>query len=322
MRRHATRARLVTGAIALGLVPLVAIAQDYPSRPLNFLVPYSVGGTIDRQLRALALATEKHFGRPIVVENKASANGLLGAIQLATTPPDDYVVTPIHAGVLRQPFITRVPYDPQTDFTYIIGITAVTAGLVVRADAPWKTFEEFLADAKAHPGKITYGSPGGAVNPAVVMQQIARQRGIEWVQVPFKSFAESGTALLGGYVQAVSDAAGWAPLVNSGALRLLVTYDTHRTKNWPSVPSLSEFGINAAVNSAYGLAGSKGMDPTAVKFLHDAFKKGMEEPAFIEVLNELNQEPVYQNTEDYRAYVMREIEVQKRVVRELGMTQE
>ena len=322
MMQPTTRAILVAGLIALGFIPVAAVGQDYPSRALNFLVPYSVGGTIDRQLRALASATEKHFGRPIVVENKASANGLLPAIQIATTPPDDYTVTPIHVGVLRQPFMAKVPYDPATDFTYIIGITEVTAGLVVRADAPWKTFEEFLADAKAHPGKITYGSPGGSLNPAVVMQQIARQRGIEWVQVPFKSFAESGNALLGGHVQAVSDAAGWAPLVNSGDLRLLVTYDAHRTKNWPSVPSLSEFGINAAVNSAYGLGGSKGMDPAAVKYLHDAFKKGMEEPAFVEVLNELNQQPVYQNTADYRAYVLREIQVQKRVVQELGLNQE
>jgi tripartite-type tricarboxylate transporter receptor subunit TctC len=305
---------------ALSALIDVSPAQDFPTRPITFVVPYAVGGTVDVQLRALAAATEKHLGRSFVIENRPSATGTLGPAQVAASAkPDGYTLTQIHTGVLRFPFMAKAPYDPAVDFTYIIGISGLTSGLVVRSDAPWKTFDEFLTDAKANPGKINYGAPAGAATPYIAMQQIAKRRGIQWTHVPFKSFAESSNALLGGHIHAVSDAAGWAPLVNSGELRLLVTYGSNRTRNWPSVPTLREVGIDVAANSAYGVAGPKGMNNAVVKILHDAFKKGMEEPTFVALLKKLEQEPIYQSTEDYRAYIERELVVQRQLVEELGL---
>ncbi len=305
---------------ALSALIDVSPAQEFPTRPITFVVPYAVGGTVDVQLRALAAATEKHLGRSFVVENRPSATGTLGPAQVAASAkPDGYTLTQIHTGVLRFPFMAKAPYDPAVDFTYIIGISGLTSGLVVRSDAPWKTFDEFLADAKANPGKINYGAPAGAATPYIAMQQIARRRGIQWTHVPFKSFAESSNALLGGHIHAVSDAAGWAPLVNSGELRLLVTYGSNRTRNWPTIPTLREVGIDVAANSAYGVAGPKGLSDGVVKILHDAFKKGMEEPTFVALLKKLEQEPIYQSTEDYRAYIERELVVQRQLVEELGL---
>jgi tripartite-type tricarboxylate transporter receptor subunit TctC len=305
---------------ALSALIDVSPAQDFPTRPITFVVPYAVGGTVDVQLRALAAVTEKHLGRSFVIENRPSATGTLGPAQVAASAkPDGYTLTQIHTGVLRFPFMAKAPYDPAVDFTYIIGISGLTSGLVVRSDAPWKTFDEFLTDAKANPGKINYGAPAGAATPYIAMQQIAKRRGIQWTHVPFKSFAESSNALLGGHIHAVSDAAGWAPLVNSGELRLLVTYGSNRTRNWPSVPTLREVGIDVAANSAYGVAGPKGMNDAVVKILHDAFKKGMEEPTFVALLKKLEQEPIYQSTEDYRAYIERELVVQRQLVEELGL---
>jgi tripartite-type tricarboxylate transporter receptor subunit TctC len=305
---------------ALSALIDVSPAQEFPTRPITFVVPYAVGGTVDVQLRALAAATEKHLGRSFIVENRPSATGTLGPAQVAASAkPDGYTLTQIHTGVLRFPFMAKAPYDPAVDFTYIIGISGLTSGLVVRSDAPWKTFDEFLADAKANPGKINYGAPAGAATPYIAMQQIARRRGIQWTHVPFKSFAESSNALLGGHIHAVSDAAGWAPLVNSGELRLLVTYGSNRTRNWPTIPTLREVGIDVAANSAYGVAGPKGLSDGVVKILHDAFKKGMEEPTFVALLKKLEQEPIYQSAEDYRAYIERELVVQRQLVEELGL---
>jgi tripartite-type tricarboxylate transporter receptor subunit TctC len=322
MTRKTGRSVLLA-ACALSACASVAWSQAFPSRPVTFVVPYAVGGTVDVQLRALTSATEKHLGQRFIVENRPSATGTLGPAQVAASArPDGYTVTEIHTGVLRLPFMTKTSFDPATDFTYIIGISGLTAGLVVRRDAPWKTFAELLADAKANPGKITYGSPGGAANPYVAMRQIATRAGIQWTHVPFKSFAESSNALLGGHVHAVSDAAGWAPLVNSGQLRLLVTYGSTRTKNWPDVPTLAELGIDVAAASAYGIAGPKGMNEATVKILHDALKKGMEEPSFVRILQQLEQEPIYQSTEDYREYIKRELVAQKRIVEELGLKAE
>ena len=321
--RHRVIATLAAATGALGAFGAITQAQNFPSRPVTFIVPYAVGGTVDVQLRALAAATEKHLGRSFVVENRPSATGILGPAQVAATAkPDGYTITQIHTGVLRLPFMAKTSYDPAVDFSYIIGISGLTSGLVVRSDAPWRTFDEFLADARAHPGKVSYGSPAGAATPYIVMQQIARRQGIQWTHLPFKSTAESTNALLGGHIHAVSDAAGWAPLVNSGQLRLLVTYGSNRTKNWPTVPTLRDLGVDVVANSAYGVAGPRGMSEAVVKVLHDAFKKGMEEPTFTAVLQRLEQEPIYQNTEDYRAYIQRELIAQRQIVEELGLKQE
>jgi len=148
-----------------------ARSENFPTRPVTFIVPYAVGGTVDVQLRVLATATEKHLGQAIVIENRPSATGSLGPAHMAATAkPDGYTVTQINTGILRLPFMMRTSYDPVTDFTYIIGISSLSSGLVVRRDAPWSTFGEFLADAKANPAKISYGSPAGGANPHIVMQ--------------------------------------------------------------------------------------------------------------------------------------------------------
>src|SRR5262249_9688494 len=237
----------------------------------------------------------------------------------AAAPADGYTITVINTSVLRLPFMTKTSYDPHKDFTYVLGISALTSGLVVRADAPWKSFAEFLDYARANPGRISFGGPSGGANPQIVMRQIAKRQGIDWTQIPYRSVAESSSALLGGHIQAIADAAGWAPYVNSGQFRLLVLFGSTRTKSWPEVRTLHEFGIDVAATSDYGLAGPSGLDPQIVATLHDAFKKGMAEPVFVNLLATLEQEPIYRSTEDYAAYVRRQIDAQRAIVVELGL---
>lgn len=307
--------------IAFGLIGEIWAADTlrYPTHAVTLMVPYGAGGTVDSQLRALAKASEGHLGQPIIIENKASASGALAAEVTAAAQADGYTITAINTSVLRLPFMTKTSYDPRKDFTYIIGISSLTSGLVVSAKAPWKSFAEFLDYARANPGAISIGGPSGGTNPQIIMRQIAKQKGIEWTQIPYRSVAESSNALLGGHIAAVADAAGWAPYVNSGHFRLLVIFGSARTKSWPDVPSLNEFGVEVAATSDYGLAGPKGLDPLIVRTLHDAFKEGMQEPAFVNLLTTLAQEPIYRSTNDYAAYVRDQIEAQRRVVVELGL---
>ena len=166
--------------------------------------------------------------------------------------------------VFRLPYMTKTTFDPTKDFTYIVGLTGYTFGVVVNAKSPWKTFQELVEYAKANPGKVKYGTPGTGTSLHIGMEQIAKQTGVKWTQVPFKGAAETNAALLGGHVDAVADSTGWGALVNSGDFRLLVTWGAERTKNWPDVPTLKELGINLVANSPYGLAGPKGMDPKVV----------------------------------------------------------
>jgi tripartite-type tricarboxylate transporter receptor subunit TctC len=237
----------------------------------------------------------------------------------ATAKPDGYTITQIPITVFRFPFMTKTTFDPSTDFTYIIGVSGYTFGVVVRDDAPWKAFEDLLADAKSNPGKINYGTPGAGTSLHITMEQIAKRQAIKWTHVPFKGNAEAMNALLGGHIHAVADSSGWAQLVNAGRFRLLVTWGAARTKNWPDVPTLREIGIDMVSNSPFGIAGPKGMDAATVKVLHDAFKKGLEEPAYAATMAKLDQELFYLSSEDYRKFALRQIEEARRFVAELGL---
>jgi tripartite-type tricarboxylate transporter receptor subunit TctC len=306
-------------AIAVAFATL-GFAQNFPARPVTLIVPWPAGGTTDVGMRALATATEKHLGQPIVVENRSGGSGTLGPGQMAATAkPDGYTIAQIPITVFRFPFMTKTTFDPATDFTYIIGVSGYTFGVVVRDDAPWKTFQELAADAKANPGKINYGTPGAGTSLHITMEQIAKRQDIKWTHVPFKGNAEAMNALLGGHIHAVADSSGWAPLVNAGRFRLLVTWGAARTKNWPDVPTLREIGIDMVSNSPFGIAGPKGMDPAVVKVLHDAFKKGLEEPSYAAAMAKLDQELFYLSSEDYRRFALQQIEEARRFVAELGL---
>lgn len=297
-------------------------AQEFPNRPIALIVPWPAGGTTDIGMRALATATEKHLPQKIVIENRPGAAGVLGPQQVAqNAAPDGYTLVQIPLTVFRYPFMRKTTLNPESDFTYIIGVTGYTFGVVVRNDAPWKTFQEVLAYAKANPGKVNYGTPGAGTTLHITMEQIAGKQGIKWTHVPFKGTAETTGALLGGHIDAVADASGWAPLVKSGQLRLLVIWNAARSKNYPEVPTLRETGVDLVSNSPFGIAGPKGMDAKTVKILHDAFKKGAEEPSYIESMQKLDQEAAYMSSDAYRRYALETLVEQKKLIEDLGLKQ-
>src|SRR5437588_7905733 len=186
MRSNSLAAVLAVG-LAVAALQGVVQAQNFPTRPVTFVIPWPAGGATDVALRSLATATEKHLGQTIVIENRAGAGGTLGpAYMAANAKADGYTIAQLPVTVFRLPFMTKTTFDPAKDFTYIINLTGYTFGVVVRADAPWKTFGELLAHAKANPGKISYGTPGAGTSLHNTMEQIARMQGIKWVHVPFR----------------------------------------------------------------------------------------------------------------------------------------
>jgi tripartite-type tricarboxylate transporter receptor subunit TctC len=315
---------ILPALVALSLCDApITRAQEFPNAPVVLIVPWPAGGTTDIGMRALANATEKHLKQKIVIENRPGAAGVLGPQQVAqNSAPDGYTLVQIPITVFRYPFMRKTTFDPEKDFTYVIGISGYTFGVVVRNDAPWKTFQEFLAYAKANPGKINYGTPGAGTTLHITMEQIAKKQGIKWTHVPFKGTPETTGALLGGHIDAVADASGWAPLVNAGQLRLLVIWNAARGKNYPSVPTLRETGVDLVSNSPFGIAGPKGMDLKVVKTLHDAFKKGAEEPSYIETMIKLDQEAAYMSSDAYRRYAIETLAEQKTLIEDLGLKQD
>jgi tripartite-type tricarboxylate transporter receptor subunit TctC len=293
--------RLIIG-VAAAAFAAAATGQQFPSRPVTLICPWPAGGSTDGSMRALAEATAKYLGQPIIIDNKPGASGSLGAVAMLNAKPDGYTLTQVAISVLRLPHIQKTPYDPIADLTYIIGVSGYTFGVVVRSDAPWKTWAEFVAYAKANPDKVTYGTPGANTSLHITMEEIGLKQGVKWLHVPFKGAADNMTGLLGGHVASSAESTGWAPYVDAGKLRLLVTWGEKRTKRWPNVPTLKEVGVDIVSNSPYGLAGPKGMDPKIVKILHDAFKKGMEDPLHLAALERYDQDLWYASTQDYARY--------------------
>ena len=323
MMRFLNRAVMfcLAAVITLGLAAAAA-AADFPTKPVTLIVPYTAGGSADVTMRALAETTKKYLGQPVIIENRPGAGATIGpATMTATAKPDGYTVCQIPITVFRTPFMMKASWDPLKDFSYIVHVSGFTMGVVVKKDAPWKTFKEFIAYAKANPGKVKYATTGAASSSGITMETVALQQGIKWSQIPMKGVAETTAAILGGHVTATADSTGWASQVDSGDLRLLVTWGngTHRTKKWPNVPTLKELGYGNGTDAPFGIAGPKGMDPKIVKILHDAFKKGMEDPAYQKMLDKYDMLVVYKNTADYEKYVRELCNEEQATVERLGL---
>ena len=293
-------------------------AQDYPTRPITLIVPWPAGGSTDTHLRKLAELAAKHLGQPIVVENKPGAGGMLGPLGMAgSAKPDGYTISQMTVAAFRQPYMQKVDWDPIRDFTYIIGVSGYTFGVVVKSDSPFKTFDDFIAYAKANPGKLSYSSTGNGTSPHLLMEEVQAKANVQLLHVPYKGNADSTQALLGGHVMAQSDATGWGKFVDAGTFRLLVTFGEERTR-W-GAPTAKELGYDIVSYSPYGLVGPKGMDPKVVKILHDAFKKAMDDPENRKMLQQLDQVYWYKSTEDYNKWAREEVVNERAPIERAGL---
>ena len=316
-----SRRFLLAGACAAALlVPLGASSQAFPTKPITLIVPWPAGGSTDRHMRALAELASKNLGQNIIVENKPGGGGTLGPGTMArTAKPDGYTITQYPLGMLRIPHMQKMQWDPLKDFTFIVGVSGYTFGFTVRADSPYKTFNDYIEAARKNPGKVDYGSTGIGSSPHLLVEEIAINAKVELNHVPFKGNADLQSALLGGHVMAQSDATGWDKFVENGQMRLLVTFGEKRTKRWPQVPTAKELGYGVVSQSPYGIAGPKGMDPAVVKVLHDAFKKAMDDPKHQELLEQLNQDLWYRSGDEYAKWAAVTYAKDKALIERLGL---
>jgi tripartite-type tricarboxylate transporter receptor subunit TctC len=305
---------VVALSLLLLLVPQ-ARAQQFPSRPITLIVPWQAGGVPDVELRLLADVASKHLGQPIIVENKPGGVGTLGpALVAANAKPDGYTITHITTSVLRMPFLVNTTYDPKKDFTYIGGLASFLFGVVVRADSPLKTWQDFVSYAKANPGQLTYTTFGVNSTLHLTMQRIAAEAGIRLKHVPSRGNAENNAALLGGHVMASADGSTWAPLVDSGDFRLLVTWGEQRSRRWPDVPNLKSAGLDIVEATPFGLGGPAGMDPKVVAILHDAFRKALRSPEHERFLAKFDMDLFDLGPAEYTSWAIAEIDRQKDLV--------
>ena len=301
--------------------PSLARAQSgFPNRPIKLVIPWPPGASADAFLRVMAEQTGKRLGQSMVPDNKPGANASLSGVALKDAKPDGYTLGQLHTGTFRAALMAdKAPYDPLADFTFIIQLSGSVHGIVVRADAPWKTFEEFIADAKAKPGRLTYGTFGQASIQNLVMVDLQQRLGVEMTHVPYKGGGELYNGLLGSQIDAIADASGWIPLVQGGKFKLLVVWGSRRMPLFPDVRTLTEAGIDLVVNSPYGVGGPKGMDPAVVKTLHDAMKDALFSPEVQTVMATFNMPTLYLDTAAYDTAAREQDKIERANLKRVNM---
>ena len=314
-RRHLIQLAAATLAVSSA----AAWAQTFPVRPIKLVIAFPAGGPTDITMRQLAENASKVLGQPVIIENKPGAGGTLPAQQLQTTAADGYTLAQMPLGVFRLPYTTKINWDPVKDISYVINVTGYAFGIVVPADSPFKNWADFVAYAKANPGKITYGSTGTMTSPHLTTELIAQKAGIELQHVPYKGSADLMLATISGQLMAAADSTGFAPQVEAGKLRVLNTWGEKRLDKFPNAPTLKELGYDIVQNSPFGIGAPKGTPPEVVKKIHDAFKKAMEEPSYVAALGRYDMAPNYMSSADYTKFAQDTFGREKALIEKLGL---
>jgi tripartite-type tricarboxylate transporter receptor subunit TctC len=314
-RRHLIQ----LAAATLAAASLGVQAQSFPNKPIRLVIAFPAGGPTDITMRQLAENAGKVLGQPVIVENKPGAGGTLPAQLLQTSAPDGYTLAQIPLGVFRLPYTTKMTWDPVKDINYVINVTGYAFGIIVPADSPIKNWNDFVAYAKANPGKLSYGSTGTLTSPHLTTELIAQKLGLRLNHVPYKGSAELAQAIVGGHIMAAADSTGFAPLVQAGKVRVLNTWGEKRLDKFPDAPTLKELGLDIVQNSPFGIGAPRDTPPDVVKKLHDAFKKAMEDPSYLQALQRYDMLPDYMDSAQYKHFAQETFNREKALVEKLGL---
>ena len=311
-------------AQALVLAPawgaaLAQAPQRFPTRPINLWLPWPAGGATDLSFRVLAEAAARQLGVKILVMNRGGAGGTLAMPVLQQAAPDGYTLAQMPQTVLRAPWMRKVSWDPIRDTTPIIQLSGVTFGIVVPASSGLRSLDDLFAFAKAQPDTLSIATNGAGTTPHVVLDELFGKRKLSYIHVPYKGTSEQMIAVSAGQVMVGVNSNGFAPFVDSGKLRLLVTFGEQRTKRWPGVPTLKELGQGIVATSPYGIAGPAGIPPAIVQILHAAFRTAMNDPEHLAELAIFDQELAYLGPDDYGRALRAGFEAERKVVERLGL---
>jgi len=232
---------LLVACAALALASL-AHAQDYPSRPVKVIVPFSPGGAVDGPTRIVAQKLSERLGQQVVVENKPGAGATLGAAEVAKAAPDGYtLLLASQTNAISATMYRKLPFDPIEDFAPVMLIGEEPGVLVVHPSFPAKTLDEFIAYVKDNPGKVDYASSGNGSGQHLFAAMFASMAGLKMNHVPYKGSAQATTDLLGGTVPvSIPGTAGMMGHIKAGKLRALATTGAKRAEALPDVPAIAE----------------------------------------------------------------------------------
>lgn len=318
-RRHFVLGSLGTAAATALPALQSAHAADYPERAIMFLCPWPAGGTADVTMRALCTAASRELGQAIAVENKTGASGMIGLKALASAKPDGYTIGQIPISVTRFSQLGMVQIDPMKDLSYIARVSGQTFGIAVRSNAPWKTLKDLVADAKARPGLVTYGTAGFGGATHVGMEEFAMAAGAKFNAIPFKGGADALAALMGGHVDMLADSSSWAPQVRAGQLRLLSTWGEQRSAEFKDTPTLRDAGYDVVVDAPNGIGAPAGVPAPVLARLRSAFKAAAASPEFTAACARIDAPLMYLDAPDYQKYVAATMDKEKVLIERLNL---
>jgi tripartite-type tricarboxylate transporter receptor subunit TctC len=288
--------------IVLLVMTSLACSQQYPTKPINIMLGYAPGGTLDTTFRPLAKAAEKYLSQPLVLINNGAGGGTVGLGLAVKESPDGYHLDVCHSGLLTMtPHMRALPYK-HDDLVPVMAYGTPASALAVKADSPWKSVKDIVEFARKNPGKFTYhyGTVGAPTHLAV--EYIAKMEGVKFNPVPFAGGAPALAALLGGHISGFSGSA-FMPQARDGSVRILAFYAANRIKEFPNVPTLKELGYNFVNDEVFLVGVPKGTPVPIVKKLEEAFKKAMEDQAFLQTMAKMDVLPIYQSGDDVAKYL-------------------
>jgi tripartite-type tricarboxylate transporter receptor subunit TctC len=262
-----------------------ALAQDFPNRPIELVVPFAPGGGTDALARGLAELVEKNVGQSVVVVNKPGASGSVGWQYLINSKPDGYhlAIATVELTTIPNLGLAKYTYD---DMTAIARLNADPAAITVRADSPWNTIEDFLAAAKKNGGKVSVGNAGVGSIWHLAAAALEDKTGVTFNHVPFQGAGPAVLSLMGGYVDAVAvSPAEVTTYVQSGKLKMLAVMADQRVPGFEKVPTLKERHIDLSIGTWRGIVAPKGTPPEVVAALKRITQQAANEPAFRALLD-------------------------------------
>jgi tripartite-type tricarboxylate transporter receptor subunit TctC len=311
-------------ALTLGALAGTARAQDaYPTRPVTMVIPFPPGGVADTVGRPVAEAMGRHLNQPVVVLNRAGAGGGIGMAQVAKAAPDGYNVLLALSSVVVLPEADRLLNRPaQFELAQLQPIARMTADptvLVVRADSPWNTYAEFIAFAKANPGRVTFGSSGNYGTMHVPMEQLKSASGSFMLHVPYTGAGPAITGLLGGQVNAIaSGPASVAGQIKAGKLRALAHWGEGRLPTLPDVPSLTELGVPIRYSQWSGIFVPAGTPAAVVNKLREAARIASQDPKTIQIFTSAGTSFQYQDMVEFNQFVQHDAKAMLAVLQKIG----
>jgi tripartite-type tricarboxylate transporter receptor subunit TctC len=310
--------------LAVALAAPLAVAAQYPGKPVRVVVPFPAGSATDTITRILANSVSQSVGQPLLVENKAGADGAIAAAEVAKTLPDGYtLLMATNSPMSAVPAMKKnPPYDPVADFTPITDVGRYTFFIVLHPSVPAKTLSELIAYARANPGKLNYatGNTTGIVSTAF----FASQAGIKMVHVPYKGEPQAMTDLVAGRVQLMfASSSTSVPHVREGRLHAVVTTLPKRSALLPEVPSIAEAGMpQFSITSWAGLFGPAQLPREIVQRLNKEFTEAMKRPDVQSAMERQAFTLSPSTPEQLAAFVKEQMESYRRTLRAAGVEPE